>query len=174
MSRPRALLLVALAAAAIAWAYTSSAPARSAAVRAARTAQAARPAPPVFDLQVRAERLDGKASSATRPETRRNPFRFGEDVRAPRDPQPARPLTAPLAAEAPAAPVLPTLSLVGIVDRTVDGRAVRIAVLSTADGLVYVSAGDRIGTRYEVVSVSADAVELKDLTDGTPRRLALK
>jgi hypothetical protein len=172
MSRLRAILLVVLALAAVAWAYTSSSPVRSAAIRAARAAQADRPAPPVFNLEVRAGKLQ---TDIPRPEPRRNPFRFGEDVRAPRDPQAAGPLTpAAIVAAVPAAPALPVISLSGIADRTLDGKTVRIAVVSTPEGLVYVTVGDRIGTRYEVVSFGADAIELKDLTDGSTRRLGLK
>lgn len=172
MARTRVFLLAVLAIVAAVWAWTMSSPERAAAVRAARAAQAARPAPPVFDLQVRADRLDGRA--APPPASRRNPFRFGEDLRAPREPQPAGPVASALTAPVAAPPALPVLSLVGIVDRTVDGKAIRIAVVSTADGLVYVSAGERVSPRYEVASLTAEAIELTDLTDGSTRRLALK
>ena len=171
MARPRTLLLLALAAAAVAWAYGSSSPARTAASR-ARAAQAGRPLPPVFDLEVRADRLDGRAARTTQPDAQRNPFRFGDEVRASRDPQPARPMTSEIVA--PTTSALPVLSLVGIADQTVEGKPLRIAVISTPDGLVYAAAGQAVGTRYEVASVGADAVELKDLTDGSTRRLMLK
>jgi hypothetical protein len=170
MSRTRVFLLAVLAVVAAVWAWTVASPERSAAVRAARAAQAARPTPPVFDLQVRAERLDGAAVAS--PEPRRNPFRFGEDPRAPQEPQPAGPLTPAAIVAAP--PALPALVLVGIVDRTVSGKAIRVAVVSSPEGLVYAQIGERVSQRYEVTSLSADAVELKDLTDGSTRRLAMK
>jgi hypothetical protein len=153
------------------WAWTESSPEPSAAVRAARAAEAARPDAPVFDLQVRADRLDGVAV-APGPEPRRNPFRFGTDLRATREPQPAGPLTPAAIVAAP--PALPTLVLVGIVDRTLSGKAVRVAVVSTAEGLVYAQIGERVSQRYEVTSLTGDAIELRDLTDGSTRRLALK
>ena len=42
----------------------------------------------------------------------------------------------------------------------------RVAVVSIGETLYYVSVGERVGTRYEVITVSADSIDLKDLTDG--------
>jgi hypothetical protein len=129
-------------------------------------------------MQVTTERLEARRAQAELSAVeRRNPFRFAVDQRAPREPQLAQAASPALAAgAAPAAgpAPLPPVSLIGIVDRTVDGHAQRLAVVSMADTLHYVAVGARIGSRYEVVSVAADAVELKDLSDGSTRRLALK
>lgn len=174
MSRTRALLLLVLALAAIAWAYESGAPARSLAARPPHAA-ASRPAPQVFDLEVRADRLDGRASSTTRPDARRNPFRFGESLRASSTPQPARPMDAAAAAiVAPPVPVLPPLELSGVADRTVGDKPVRIAIIAAGESLVFASVGDRVGSRYEVIAIAADSVDLRDLTDGSTRKLTLK
>ena len=137
------------------------------------------PDPPVprraFDLEVRIDRLAERpvSTSAPPPDGGRNPFRFGVDLRAPREPGVAQPVSVN-APPAPSVPVVPTIALLGIVDRTVDGKAVRVAVVSMAETLSYVSVGDRVGTRYEVITVSADGIELKDLTDGSTRRVLLR
>ena len=59
----------------------------------------------------------------------------------------------------------------GLVDREVDGRNVRIAVLSFGGRLHYVEAGSRLGAAYEVVAVGPNAVDLLALDTNTPRRL---
>jgi hypothetical protein len=126
-----------------------------------------------FDLEVATDRLKkGMAATAVPREAGRNPFRFVGDERVTGEPRQAQPLGAPPAA----APVVvaPTVSLIGIVERTVNGTPVRVAVVSMADTLYYVSAGERIGMRYEVVVVTADAIELKDLAEGASRRVALR
>ena len=85
-------------------------------------------------------------------------------------PKPAQ-AAAALAALAPL--VLPPapVSLVGLVDWEVDGRVVRIAVLSFGGRLHYVEAGSRLGAAYEVVAVGSNAVDLLALDTNTPRRL---
>jgi hypothetical protein len=179
VSRTRIVLLVVLAALVGIWA--SSSPSMTPMGRAGVSPlplASSRRTPEVFDMQVTTERLEARRAQGELPaEERRNPFRFAVDQRAPREPQQAQAATLPLAAGAATAATLPTLppmSLIGIVDRTVDGRAQRLAVVSMADTLYYAAAGARIGSRYEVVSVAADAVELKDLSDGSTRRVALK
>jgi hypothetical protein len=42
------------------------------------------------------------------------------------------------------------------------------------DDLMMVTVGQRLLSRYDVVAVGADAVELKDLETGLARRLVLK
>lgn len=101
----------------------------------------------------------------------RNPFEFA----APK-PKPARTMSPAqaLAAVAPPMllpPALPSVSLVGLVDREVDGRLVRTAVLSFGGQLHYVEAGGRLGGAYEVVAVGPHEVDLLALDTNTPRRL---
>ena len=87
--------------------------------------------------------------------------------------QPPKPAEAAAALAALAPLVLPPtpVSLVGLVDREVDGRVVRIAVLSFGGRLHYVEAGSRLGAAYEVVAVGSNAVDLLALDTNTPRRL---
>jgi hypothetical protein len=177
MSRTRVLLLVVLAALVWVWASSTRMPLGSGGRSASPATQGAARGPAVFDLQVTTERLEarrGVLGTAPRP-TGRNPFQFAAEAGASREPQAAQPST-PSAAIAATATVAgpPALTLLGIVDRTVDDKPVRVAVVSMADTLYYVSVGDRVGSRYETVAVSADAVELKDLIDGSTRRVALK
>ena len=101
----------------------------------------------------------------------RNPFQFV--VARPRPLPPPKPAQAAAALAALAPLVLPPapVSLVGLVDREVDGRIVRIAVLSFGGRLHYVEAGSRLGAAYEVVAVGSNAVDLLALDTNTPRRL---
>jgi len=101
----------------------------------------------------------------------RNPFEFV--VVRPRPAAPPKPAEAAAALAALAPMVLPPapVTLVGLVDRKVDGRLVRIAVLSFGGRLHYVEAGNRLGGAYEVVAVGTNAVDLLALDTNTPRRL---
>ena len=101
----------------------------------------------------------------------RNPFEFV--VARPKPLPPPKPAQAAAALAALAPLVLPPapVSLVGLVDREVDGRVVRIAVLSFGGRLHYVEAGSRLGAAYEVVAVGSNAVDLLALDTNTPRRL---
>ena len=104
----------------------------------------------------------------------RNPFEFVAVARPrPVTPKPPTPAQAAAALAALAPLVLPPtpVSLVGLVDREVDGRVVRIAVLSFGGRLHYVEAGSRLGAAYEVVAVGSNAVDLLALDTNTPRRL---
>jgi hypothetical protein len=93
----------------------------------------------------------------------------------------ARAVAAPLAephpalVEAPPLPApLPPLKLAGVAeDPGTDGPA-RTAII-TGDGQLFtVKEGENVTTRYRVVRISADVVELLDLTDNSVRRLALR
>jgi hypothetical protein len=169
----RLLLLVVLAALLGVWAWSTRMPAGARIGGPASSTPAAGSGPAAVDLRVTTERLDAwrRAPGPPPRPVGRNPFQFGG---APRlsAPRPAQPVDAgPLAV---AAVTAPTLSLLGIVDRTIDGKPVRVAVVSMGETLYYVSVGDRVGTQYETLAVTADAVELRDLTDGSTRRVALK
>jgi hypothetical protein len=101
----------------------------------------------------------------------RNPFEF----EAPK-PKPARTMSPAQALAAVAPPILlppalPSVSLVGLVDREVDGRIVRTAVLSFGGQLHYVEAGSRLGAAYEVVAVGPHEVDLLALDTNQTRRL---
>lgn len=69
----------------------------------------------------------------------------------------------------------PALKLAGVAeDEGPDGALVRTAIISGEGQLFMVKDGDSVTPRYRVVKVSADIVELLDLSTNTPRRLALR
>ena len=111
--------------------------------------------------------------SVTPNQTGRNLFSF-RSARVREMPPPA---VAPHAAlvEAPPLPVpLPALKLAGVAeDPGADGPA-RTAIITGEGQLFTVKEGENVTARYRVVKISADVVELLDLTDNTVRRLALR
>ena len=91
---------------------------------------------------------------------------------APAAPAPTPALTE--AAPAPAPLSLPALKLAGIAeDNGADGPE-RTAFISGEGQLFMVKEGETVTQRYRVTKISADVVELIDLTDDTLRRLALR
>ena len=92
-----------------------------------------------------------------------------------------RPMAAPIVVESrpalveapPALPALP-LKLSGIAEDAGADATERTAIISGTGQLFMVKEGDNVTPRYRVTRISADAVELADLTDGTTRRLALR
>ena len=113
--------------------------------------------------------------SATPHQPSRNLFAF--HTAAPRPaPAPVAPKPA-LSEAAPLAPIVaqPSLKLAGIAeDPGPDGTTQRTAIISGEGQLFMVKEGENVTPRYRVVKVSADVVELRDLTDNTVRRLALR
>ncbi|PYR50859.1 MAG: hypothetical protein DMF95_09540 [Acidobacteria bacterium] len=90
---------------------------------------------------------------------------------APAAPAPTPALTA---APAPVPLSLPALKLAGIAeDNGADGPE-RTAFISGEGQLFMVKEGETVTQRYRVTKISADVVELIDLTDDTLRRLALR
>jgi hypothetical protein len=149
--------------------------------------QAPRPAAPsadavtldtlVSDVQTQASRLRKRLESAPSPNAPfRNPFAFEERPATPA--RAARPAPAPEVPviAAPAMPAEPPIQLIGIAEKKVGDTIVRTAMLSPgdADALIMATAGQQILGTYEVVAISADAVELKDLVTGMTRTLILK
>lgn len=128
--------------------------------------------PIVRDIQSQSGRLRTYLAGApplARPS--RNPFRFNgraDDLPA-RRPSPA---LSTAAATLPAA--RPGLTLSGLAEDPSPSGAVRTAVI-TAEGQLYlVKEGETFARRFRVVRISADAVQVLDLTDGTTLTLALK
>ncbi len=94
--------------------------------------------------------------------------------------RPARVLPAPSgpalseAAAVPAQP-RPDLKLIGLAeDAGVDGQVVRTAILSGLGDLFLVKEGELVKDRFRVAKISAEVVELVDLSDNARLRLALK
>lgn len=168
--RARGLLVALLVVLAAAWAIVLARPTVPATVRTGPPAVV----PPIVreldDLDRAAARLTGRtAAQAPATASSRNPFQFVV-ARPKAKPTPA----AALAAVTPAfilPPPLPAVTLVGLVDRQLNGRMVRTAVLSFGGTLHYVEAGERLGSAYEVVAVGQNAVDLLALDTHTPRRL---
>lgn len=126
------------------------------------------------DVQAQAVRLRHRLATAPAPSPVRNPFAF--DVR---DARVARRAPAPVHAavidDQPPAPPEPSLALVGIAEQHTETGLVRTAMLSTAgDDLLMVTEGQTVAARYRVTTIGTDVVELKDLTTGATRRLALR
>jgi hypothetical protein len=71
-------------------------------------------------------------------------------------------------------PPLP-LTLMGIAENPGADGPVRTAVLGgSGDEIYVVTVGQTIAARYSVTAIGADAIELKDLSTGGLRRLAMK
>ncbi len=169
--RARGPLLALLGAALLAWLAVANrtAPPQPPAP-APGTAVAAPVVRDIGDLD-RAARLRDGRPPATPPAPVRNPFQFVvARARPAAAPKPAE-AAAALAALAPMVMPPAPVTLVGLVDREVDGRLVRIAVLSFGGSLHYVEAGSRLGAAYEVVAVGPNAVDLLALDTNTTRRL---
>jgi hypothetical protein len=174
--RARAPFLALLAVSAMAWAVLSmrSAPAYPSAAVAPRRAASPPAVRDIGDLERASARLRTDRSAGVVPLAApvRNPFEFA--IARPK-PAVARPTpAAALAAVTPTfllPPPLPSVTLVGLVDRDVNGRVIRTAVLSFGGQLHYVEAGGRLGGAYEVVAVGPNAVDLLALETNTPRRL---
>jgi len=169
--RARGALLALIGIAVVAWAFMSTRPTPPTVLQpSARTAAAAPILREIGDLDRASMRLR-RPSAQPLPAPNRNPFEFA--VARPKPVAPPKPAEAAAALAALAPLVLPPapVSLVGLVDREVDGRNVRIAVLSFGGRLHYVEAGSRLGAAYEVVAVGPNAVDLLALDTNTPRRL---
>ena len=104
----------------------------------------------------------------------RNLFSFRSGPSRPL-PQPVVAAPSPAIVEAPAPrPPQPALKLSRIAeDDGPDGPA-RVAIISGDGQLFMVKEGDAVTLRYRVARISADVVELTDLTDNSTRRLAMK
>jgi hypothetical protein len=74
-----------------------------------------------------------------------------------------------------AVPAAPPLRLTGLAeDPAPDGTVVRTAIISAPGQLFLAKVGDPVTAKYRVSRISADAVELIDLSDNSTVRLALK
>jgi hypothetical protein len=135
--------------------------------------------PPVIDsrgqeLASEIERLHERLRPAAAP---REPARNLFSYTAPKPPPPSRQEIEKAAlAEVPAAPAPPPpLKLEGLAeDVGPDGSPVRTAVISAQGQLFLVKEGDLIASRFRVVKVSAEVVEIVDPIGNSTLRLALK
>ena len=137
-----------------------------------------RAAPPAFDIQEQASRLQAHDPVVTEyHEPSRNPFRFADRAkRAPGSPRDVAPSPPPPPVTTPATPVVPPpppIRLSGIATETVGDTRQRSAILITPEGVQRVREGDQVATIYRVTRIEEDAVELV-ANDGTTRRLPLR
>lgn len=128
------------------------------------------------EIQSQAARLRERLAEAPAPDPhQRNPFRFAP-VAAAEHPSHAtvRGVAAADAAELPVdAP--PALTLMGIAEDQTSIGLHRTAVIGGPGDAVYlVIEGQPVADRYRVTTIGQDAVELKDVTTGGYRRLALR
>jgi hypothetical protein len=126
------------------------------------------------DVNAQAARLQARLAHAPVPENHpRNPFAFAV---TPRPARAAQPIAAAAVEEAPAfIPPPPALTLMGIAEEYVIGGFRRTAVIGgEADAIFMVMEGDRVGDRYKVTKIGADAIELEDLVTKGYRRLAMR
>jgi hypothetical protein len=111
--------------------------------------------------------------------TPRHPARNLFAYRAMGAPAPSPSVAAPRpalteAAPAPAPLALPALKLAGIAEDSGADGPERTAFISGEGQLFMVKEGETVTPRYRVTKISADVVELIDLTDNSIRRLALR
>ena len=140
-----------------------------------------RPAPPRrYAIDARADDLSkeiARLHERLRPDaTPRQPGRNLFSFHAARPAHAPPPLAAPVAPAAapPAAPPPSPFRLVGLAEDAGADGPVRTAFIA-ADGQFFVAKeGDALTPRFKVTLISADVVEITDVTDGSTRRLALK
>lgn len=101
---------------------------------------------------------------------RRDPFRFAESRSGRAD---AAPLDPPVPV-LPPPPALPELTLAGIAEDPGPDGPVRTAVISTKAQVFLAREGDQVGSRYQIVRIGTEVVEVRDLLSGAVFTLALK
>jgi hypothetical protein len=126
------------------------------------------------ELAAEIARLQERLRPTTTPSSSRNLFLFGAPGRRATDVVPAAPEEMTLAPVRVPAPTPPRLALVGLAEDVTDSGPVRTAIVSGFGDIFLVKAGETVASRYRVVSVASDGVELVDETDGSTLRLSLK
>lgn len=120
-----------------------------------------------------------ESSSASPGATDRDPFggrlaRGGSETSSSTNAA-GRALAASLADPAPSTGASwPRLDLIGLGERTTDGKRERVAILSGERGVLHVRAGELIERVYRVERVGDDAVEIRLLPEDRTFRLALR
>jgi hypothetical protein len=171
MTRTSAELLLLAALVAAAWFALESGLRSPVSSSASPRAVPANPsADPVGDgLGDRARRLRVYLASppSARP-ARRNPFSFPAHVAAPAAATPG------LARQATAPEPRPEIVLAGIAEDGGRNGTVRTAVISAAGQLMLVKEGDRVLSRFAIVRIASDAVQIRDTERGDVFTLAFK
>ena len=123
------------------------------------------------DLAKEIDRLHERLRpDATPRQPGRNLFSFHARVAPPAAPVAPVPVLPP----APPAPPPNPFRLVGIAEDGDPGNPVRTAFISAEGQLFVAKEGDAMTPRFKVTRISADVVEITDVTDGSTRRIAFK
>jgi hypothetical protein len=125
------------------------------------------------ELAVEVKRLHERLRPSDTPVHSRDLFRYAARTSSPAPIVTAVPV-APAAQEQPLAPIVAPLKLEGLAEDRGDQGPVRTAIISGFGDIFLVKEGESVTSRYRVAKISPDAVELTDLTDNTPLRLALR
>jgi hypothetical protein len=139
------------------------------------TTRATAPPTPVerlaAEMRLRTDGLRDHGRVAPMPTASRNPFKFDGE----RPPSaPARTPKPPPAPAVPATPPEPELRLIGVAENQAGDAIERTAIISGLGQLFLVKPGESVTSRYTVVAIGADAVELRDTGTGQPRRIGLR
>jgi hypothetical protein len=122
-------------------------------------------------LADRARQLRARIESPPpRGAVRRNPFAFPPSPRA----TAAAGLDAAVRPDPPPSEPRPELVLSGIAEDAAGGATVRTAVIVVAGQLLFAREGDRVLSRFVVLRIAADAVQIKDTERGDVFTLAFK
>ena len=101
----------------------------------------------------------------------RNLFEFNASRSAP---APARSAAPPTEDAPPIAPPPPSFKLSGIAEDSSPAGPIRTAIITGQGELFLVKEGEMLATRYRVVKISVDVVELLDVETNETRRLAMQ
>jgi hypothetical protein len=123
------------------------------------------------ELAAEIARVRERLRPTAAPQQTRNLFRFSAPAA-----RPAPPPSVAAASDTPAAvaPVAPPMRLIGIAEDVTPEGPVRTAIVTASEQLYLVKEGEAVTLRYRVARISTDTIELVDLSDGTPLRLALR
>ena len=125
------------------------------------------------ELAVEVKRLHERLRPSDTPVHSRDLFRYVAKGSASAAVVTAAP-PAPAVQEQAFAPLVAPLKLEGLAEDQGDQGPVRTAIISGFGDIFLVKVGDSVTSRYRVAKISPDAVELTDLSNNTPLRLALR
>jgi len=126
------------------------------------------------ELAVEVKRLHERLRPSDTPVHSRDLFRYAAKGSASAAVVTATPPPAPAVPGQALAPLVSPLKLEGLAEDKGDEGPVRTAIISGFGDIFLVKVGDSVTSRYRVAKISPDAVELTDLTNNTPLRLALR
>jgi hypothetical protein len=127
------------------------------------------------ELAVEVKRLHERLRPSDAPLHTRDLFRYAARTSTPAPIVTAVPVAPAAAAQGqPLMPIVAPLKLEGLAEDRGDQGPIRTAIISGFGDIFLVKEGESVTARYRVAKISPDAVELTDLTDNTPLRLALR